>query len=306
MSEPVFPPCPSHIEMAATGACQRCGSFTCIRCRQLNPLFCPKCVERRAPFLFNRDNLHVVDLLSATWNNVFRQYWLELSLAALLLFVVPAVASYALQLPVFFLSLGGTKAAGLLASLISLLAVLGGIVQFALQMSFQRGITEMAHAAWNGQKLAFNVLFNFKAGLKAGAAALLVAIPLFVLIGLAAVLVAGAVAMQSSLFITLAVLLAVVAAIALAIWLLPAQLLFQPFVENPDIGIVEAIRLCFERGRGYRLKIFLVGLVSLPIFMAGFLVCGIGLFPAMGLMVAYQTGLWKALSTPGASGGMPI
>jgi hypothetical protein len=261
------------------------------------------------PFLFNRDSLDVIDLLSATWSNVFRQYWVELSVAAFLFSIVPAIASYAVQLPSFILSFArvfsDTTVEILLMGITLLLTVLGVIVQFVLQVSFQRGIIEMTCAAWNGQKLAFGALFKFKAGLRAGAAWLLVHIPALVLAGLAAALIGGAIAIQSGLFLAFAIALVVAATIVLLIWLLPTQLLFQLFAENPDVGIVEAIRLCFERGRGYRWKIFLAGLISIHIALAGLLACGIGLLPALGLIFAYQTGLWKALSTPGANSGIP-
>jgi len=293
------------------GVCQRCGSFTCLQCRQLNPQFCPKCAERRAAFFFNRDNLHIIDLLSATWNNAFKPYWVELSVAAFLTTLIPSIVSYILQIPIFFLGMGDGmmgKGAGAGAAAVTGLAVLtmgfavvAALVQILLQMSLQRGLVEMAHAAWNGHRPAFGVLFNFKAGLKVVAASWLVGLPAVVLIAMLAILMVSVITLKSTLILALGVFLIVSVSLALGIWLLPTVLLMQPFAENPDIGIMEGIRLCFERGRGQRLNIFLVALMSGFLILLGFFALCIGVIPAMGLAFSYQTGLWKALSTPGAS-----
>jgi len=304
MSETVTTPCPFHAGMAAIDTCQRCGSFTCAQCKQLHPQCCPKCAQRRAAFFFNRENLQVGDLLSATWHNVFKPYWVELSLAAFLALLIPSVASYVFQIP-FLLAVGGVKeniGLGVAFAMLGWTVVLGVLstaVQFVLQACFQRGLADMAHAVWNGHRPAFGVLFNFKAGLKAGAASLLVGLLCLAPAGVAALLIVGALAMESGLALALAIVLVVVGAVALLVWLLPTVLLVQPYAENPNMGIVEGIRLCFERGRGQRLNIFLVALLCALIGCAGMLALCIGIIPAMGLAFAYQAGLWKALSTPG-------
>lgn len=301
MSETVSTPCPSHAGMAATDTCQRCGSFTCVLCQQQNPRLCPKCAGRYTAFLFNRGNLDIVDLLSATWSNVFKPHWIELSLAAFVAFAVPGVASYIFQIPNFILASNGIEAPAQLGMSL-LLMLMAVVVQLVLQLVFQRGLIEMAHSAWNGQKPAFGALFNFKAGLKAFVAFLLafmLPVAAWGLGGVAAVTFFAA--SKSTGLLVMAAGLGIATYTALIIWLLPAYLLCQPFAENPDVGILEGIRLCFERGRGFRLKIFLAGLISVPIILLGFMACGIGIFPAMGLIFAYQTGFWKALSTSGSS-----
>ncbi|MCL2179205.1 MAG: hypothetical protein FWC28_02145 [Proteobacteria bacterium] len=314
MSEDTAPSCPNHPGEVATDICQRCGSFTCIQCKQLNPNFCPKCAQRHTAFFFNRSNLHLFDLLSATWNNTFKPYWLELSLAAFLTALLPTIVGYAFQIPSIISSGVITKAGGTsVASLLTfsffqiLFFILSVAAQSLTQCTLQRGLVEMSHTAWEGQRPTFNILFNFQTGVKATLASFLVAIPWLVLAGLGVATIVGVKTLEqtgaipaSGFVLALVVLLFVASAIALGIWMLPATLLFQPFAEKPDISIMGAMHLCFERCKGFRLQVFCLLLISMLISLMGILACCVGIFPAMAMVFAYQTGFWKALAVPGA------
>jgi len=252
-------------------------------------------------------------LLSATWNNAFKPYWLELSVAALLMFLIPSIAGYLLRLPSIFFSplfvnnFGSSfDIANILTSFagLFLFQFLAMVVQLFLQCTLQRGLVEMSHAAWSGQRPTFNMLFDFKTGLKTVLAALLIALP-----GVASAgLIAGAITLLSktgslpisALSLAFITLISIATFVALGIWLLPATLLFQPFAENPDVGVMEAVRLCFERCKGFRLQLVGLLLISMAISSLGMILCCIGIAPAMALVNTYQTGFWKALSTPGA------
>lgn len=194
-------------------------------------------------------------------------------------------------------------------------SALAYLVQLLLQYVFQRGLLEMANTAWNGQRPAFGVLFNFKAGLKAAVAGFLVAIP-----GLVLMLLGGLIAFGTTAFhlfsqrapelpfmgFPIAVLgLTVCAIVAVYLWLMPLVLILPVFAAEPNIGITDAFRLCMERGHGRRLQIFLMLLVCFAITFVGLCACCIGLIPAAAFVFTYQMGFWKALSTPGISSDMP-
>jgi len=302
MSELPDSPCPFHAQMPATDICQRCGGFTCLQCQQHHPRFCSTCAGHQAPFLFNRGNLNVVDLLFAAWNQVFKKHGAELSVAAFFATLAPGVLLYgAFVLPALLgatlsgpgilpaLRAGNTAALGLGMFFGVLVFVFLALVVVTLVATcFQCGLAEMTHVAWNGQRPAFGALFNFKVGLKAALAGFLLSFVAMVLWVLVSVLAAA--------FGSAGDFLRLGALMALYAWILPASLLFHAFAENPRLSAVEAIFLCMKRGQGFRLKIFLVQLLSLPLLLLGVLAFGFGLFPAMALVFAHQAGLWKALA----------
>ncbi|MCL2012878.1 MAG: hypothetical protein FWG75_08850 [Cystobacterineae bacterium] len=315
--------CPSHAEMPATDACQRCGGFTCLQCKQLHPSLCPRCTSRQVvhtSFSFNRNNLQLLDLLSATWKLAFGPHWVELSTGALLASFLPLVGFLPLVVGVILQGIMGEQpdSAALMVVIMLSLALVSYFLFYLLLISSLRGLCEMAHMAWNGTKPTFRPLFNFRTGLKASVAFFSPVI-LFIVVFSAIGFIAGFVehasgnALPPLPQLPLPIVLVVFALlIALGIALMPFVFVLQPFAEKQETGIGAAIGQCFRHVKGFRGKTFLLLLVCWVILMfaylAGVLACGIGILlttPAgIAFIQAYQAGFWKAISTPG-TGDMP-
>jgi hypothetical protein len=234
------------------------------------------------PFALNRDNVNLIDLLFATWNNAFKPYWKELSLGASWVVFWPLLMQ---GVELLLSNMGVSVPYGF--------SIAVGMAQYI----FMCGFFEMTHMAWKGQKPIFNILSNTGAGLQAYFAAIVGILPLILFFLIFAIGAVVGIEILDNPLVLIALLAPI--CIALLVWLLPLAFLFQPFAENPKIGVMAAIRLCFERCTGVRLKVFAMVLVSAGIGVLGLFACGIGIIPATALAFAFQTGLWKALSTPG-------
>ena len=66
-------------------------------------------------------------------------------------------------------------------------------------------------------------------------------------------------------------------ALAALIWYSIKMSLYAYLIVDRDAGMIDSIRLSFELTKGNELLIFLVGLVSIPIGMVGFLACIVGI-----------------------------
>ncbi len=78
------------------------------------------------------------------------------------------------------------------------------------------------------------------------------------------------------------------------------KLAFTPYlVVDRQMTVIEAIEESWRMTRGHAWTVFLVGLLSIPIGIAGLMCCGVGIIPAIMWTKLASASLYHAVSTSG-------
>ena len=99
-------------------------------------------------------------------------------------------------------------------------------------------------------------------------------------------------------------LVGVIVFIGLVIFIIPGiifacKLAFTPYlVVDQKMGVIEAVKESWRMTNGYAWKVFLIGLLSIPISIAGFICFGVGIIVAvMWIRLAFAS-LYHSVSFP--------
>lgn len=327
MNEPL-PPAPQgatcgvHAQLPADRACQRCGTFMCSACQaQGRDGLCPSCVERAGDFPLNRDAYTV----SSVWDytvDVFKREWVMLSVGFLIMIMVGMVGNVVAS----FIQNGGMLLSGMgqpakaddLSSLGPLIgfAVLGQtvgmLINLVVQGAVELGVYRMCLDSIAGRKADLGKLFGELKRLPDFVVARLIVIfgvgvPLVLLLGLVflvAALAGGLTSLDSirhledahlGVLPVLIILVGFVGWMVVAMYVsLPINLATMEVVYGGASG-VEALKRAWRLGDGHRFSLFGLNLLAGLIMIAGILACCVGMIPAGGFAMLFNTVLYMAL-----------
>ncbi|MCP3099048.1 hypothetical protein LZ198_09195 [Myxococcus sp. K15C18031901] len=303
--------CALHPGRNALRTCKRCGNFMCGTCSEGGAHWaCPTCREREGigpAFLLDRSDLTLGNLLDVCWTT-FQRDWVMLSLGMFLVFAASMAGGLLSQALNF---IGGvmdsmtafvvfTIAGTLLSSLVQGVATLGFLRMCMDALSGQRA--DLA-TLFSQMSKAFRFVLIQLAGI-------LCAVPLIILggVGVVATLAILGVPWNSGedVFAILSGVSAGPLAAALAVgtvvmlvpaaWLLTPLALAQPALAfRNDAGVMEILRHCFAAARGHRINIIVTLLLGAALSIVGFILCCVGLVPAVALFYVMLAGLYMAL-----------
>lgn len=301
--------CAAHPDNLAGGTCTRCGNFICyVDTEGGRFTTCVSCRNRTtdASFTMTRQQYSFSALWDYSWN-LFKTHWLILSAGVLILFVTSFVLSFVLRIVTVPLALLGGKAGAAIAIPISLVTSI--LIQFVVGL-VGVGLYRMIQDVQEGRSPDIGRMFSqfSKAGQLAIASVIIggsmfavtFVVTMITGVGIAG-LSSGGFGETGSSAAMAAVPLLIGLYLAVFIAGMPFFMFMLPEIALTDVGAMEVLKNCWTIARGYRLEMFLVGLVSVPIMFAGMLACCVGFLPALSLVMILFTTMHRALRN-GAEG----
>lgn len=289
--------CAIHTTVVAMRTCARCGNFMCDECSENRTLdVCPPC---RAivgvgilGFPLHRDTWSIESVFTYGWN-VFKRDWVLLSLAVLCTYIVSfAFSMLSTGIRVAVMAAGSTSAAVGVGFVLQL-------VQIVAQGYLQLGLIKMTLDAAQNRRVDFVDLFRQGRRLPAYVAQLFL-LTLFIMIPLglaggAAAGIAYAASARTDTIVIVAAGAATIALLAIIPILIPFMFAQCELVFAQNSGPIQSLKDVQTIARDNRTKIFVFGLLGVPIMIGGLLLCCIGFFPAFALWQLLVGVLYLAL-----------
>lgn len=281
--------CAIHTQTPATTTCARCGNYACQECTEWGQYdVCPSCRERLGigSFPFDRNNWSVGGLLSYSWD-VFTRDWLMLVLLSVIFFGVSGGIS-------FVMTLVGTVFQGDAGAAVGF-TIFNQILQTVVNMALSLGtIGVIIDTLLGGGVDLARFLGAMKNLGKALVQYFVVLLGIWLPIGLLVAVPFLAMDDPQDAVIVVAI---VVLVLAVPLTYVGLGLVFMQYelVHDEACGPIEAIRRSWELVRGYRLWTFLIGLLGLLIFLAGMILCCVGMVATYPIFMLLMTSFYLAL-----------
>lgn len=314
--------CALHPDQSATEVCARCGNFMCAECSGSGQEpQCPSCRELTSTgeFPFTRGDFSFSQLFDYAFET-FKRDWLMICLAVVVVFAVSLLATgisnviNQIILAVLGLQVDSANPTGNLtafAASTGLSLTLGSAINMVVQGFVVMGLYRVLIDALEGRKVDLSRLFTQarKLGRYIVLNLILMTVtylPVLAVFGLVAggALVGSGVSPSDLDTDTMrellgpGVILAMVAAlfgvIAYTVWVLPLWLFSVPELVVSESSPVEALQRAWQLAPGLRLATFGYTFIAGLITMGGFLLCCVGVVPAMGLASLLSLSLFLA------------
>jgi uncharacterized membrane protein len=286
---PLAVQCQLHPGQPFTSVCQRCGTYMCAVCSDHGRhVQCAACRERTGlgTFPFTRNSYTFSALFDWSWS-AYKKHWLVMLLGVLV-------------------SYGILMGLGIVAGVVGLLfkdvlwlsivwQVVTSIPQFFIQGLMTLGLANMAVKAVRGETPEVSDVFSIWPRIGPWLVQSLIVGALFLPAG---ALVAGAVFLMLSVAPDAAPFVGFGLGVLLLPFIIYALLGFafgNLELVTQRIGAVAALQTSWNIARGHRWDIFLVGLASLAVMLAGFAACCVGVVFTLGLVQCLFASLYVAL-----------
>lgn len=251
---------------------------------------------------------------SALWDlswKLFQQHWLMLSVGVLIplttAFLLMMLVNVVALAPMALMADGGANPLVAIGSSLITLPLMFAVmvVVGAIGVGFFRMIQD----AQDGRNVDVGRMFSqfSKIGrMLLGMFLIFVAsfIASFIVGALVAAVGGGVGMMDETAGVIVTIPLMVVLYVAIFYFTLPFQF-FLPELSLTDVGAIDALRNCWKITDGYRWQMVLLGLVFVPISMAGMMAFCVGVIPAYALMGLMLANMHRALRN-GAEGVVGI
>lgn len=249
---------------------------------------CPACRERLGigQFPFSRDDWSVGGLLGYSWDR-FVQQWGMLVLTTLVFFGVSGGVSFALTLVGTAFQSEPSAAVGF--------AVINQILQTVVNLALSLGFIAVTLDVLLGREVDFGRFIGAMRNL--GKALVQYIVVLLVLWAPLAILVAVPLFAMEGSEDALLVVAIVVAVLFIPMVYVGLGLVFMQYelVYDEACGPIEAIQRSWQVVRGHRLWVLLVSLLGGLIFLAGMLLCCVGMLASYPVFMLLFAGLYLAL-----------